>query len=79
MTVAVPPGDNMPAPVAGSGGVLSEELTGRPPVSGDPPLSGTAMPLRVTEPATYVVFEGTRSVKTAFVAGVAPELLTVIV
>jgi hypothetical protein len=48
-------------------------------MSGEPPLSGTAMPFKVTELATYVVFWGTRSVRTAFVAGIAPELLIVMV
>ena len=75
-TMAVWPGDTVPAPGAGSGGVRFDELTSMPAIIGDTPPSGrpTASPFSVIESATYVVFAGTTSRSTTCVIGDRPLL-----
>src|SRR5512143_2158099 len=75
-TVAISPGDTVPAPAAGNGGVRFDELTSRPAISGDTPPSGrpTGRPFSVIESATYVVFAGTTSRSTTCVDGSLPLL-----
>ena len=74
-------GEIVPAPGPGSGGVRSDELMLMPEASGATPPSGCATgdPLRRVEFATYVVFAGTASLRTAPVAGIFAEFCTVIV
>jgi hypothetical protein len=43
-TTAVPPGERVPLPVAGNGGVRSSELTSMPAISGEMPPSGWPTP-----------------------------------
>src|SRR5262245_32154440 len=73
---ALAPTESVPPPGPGSGGVRSDELIPMPATSGETPPSGcpTASPFRLVVFATYVVFVGTASVKTALVAGTAPVL-----
>ena len=69
------PGEIVPAPGPGSGGVRSDELMLMPEASGATPPSGrpTGSAFKVVEFATYVVFAGTESVRTTPVAGIAAE------
>src|SRR5262245_6365760 len=75
------PGEIVPAPAPGSGGVMLDELMLMPEASGETPPSGwpTGNPFKSVEFATYVVFAGTPSVRTTPVAGMAAEFWTVIV
>src|SRR5512144_720546 len=81
VTMPVPPAVSVPPLDGSEGGVWPEETTPMPLARGDTPApgSGTATPFITVELATYPALAGTVSVSTTPVAGVAPELVRVMV